>query len=109
MDGQPSVFYRDYFGPEDKALPGELKTLTGLYNRFAVGKETVRLIDKSALVLEREQNLLACFNSGGADTSPRTVTVQTAWKPIPFCVLLPPPKFDPSGTPYKKSACVKFY
>ena len=79
MGGQPSVFYSDYFAPEDKTLPQQMKPLIYLHNRFAVGAETVRLVDKSALVIEREKNLLACFNSGGENNAPRTLTVQTAW------------------------------
>lgn len=79
MSGRPSVFYRDYFKPEDKGLPGALTRLIPVHNRYAVGKEIVRHADADVLVLEREKNLLAAFNDGAAQNEPRTVTVPTGF------------------------------
>ena len=79
MAGRPSIFYSDFFAPEDKQLPAALAALVKVHNRYAVGRENIRLVDKSALVIEREGNLLAAFNSGGDGAASRTVTVPTAF------------------------------
>lgn len=80
MSGRPSVFYLDYMRAQDPALPHALQRLVMVYNRFAVGRETVRFADADLLVLEREKNLLAAFNDGGAGEA-RTVTVPTVFGP----------------------------
>ncbi len=80
MAGRPSVFYRDYFGPEDTNLPATLRALVAAHNRFAHGNEIVRFVDADLLVLERGPgNLLAAFNDGGKDGKPRTITVSTGF------------------------------
>jgi len=80
MTGQPSIFYRDYFRPEDPTLPRTLERLVRVHNRYAIGQERVRFVDKSVLALEREGNLLGLFNSGGDDGhTARTITVPTGF------------------------------
>jgi alpha-amylase len=75
MSGRPSIFYKDYFRPEDKRLPVILERLVAVHNRFAVGREIVRYADADVLAIEREGNLLGLFNDGGADGTARMVAV----------------------------------
>lgn len=77
MSGMPSVFYLDFFKPEDKDLPEVLKALVPVHNRYAVGKENIRHADADTLVIERERNLIGFFNDGGSGE--KTLTVQTAF------------------------------
>lgn len=82
MAGRPSVFYRDYFGAEDPALPRVLPALVSVHNRFARGAEIVRFVDADVLVLERGAgNLLAAFNDGGKSGRARTLSVATGFGP----------------------------
>lgn len=85
MAGRPSIFYLDYFRPEDPELPKVLESLVPVYNRFAKGKEIVRYADPDVLALEREGNLLAVFNDGGS--GPKTITVPTGFgKKTALCI-----------------------
>ena len=79
MSGQPSIFYSDYFGPEDGVLPETLRRLVAVHNGWARGRrEIVRLATKDMLAIEREGGLLAVFARPGS--APNPVIVPTGWK-----------------------------